>query len=68
MTDRREAMRFAHDAANSAHELERSFLHVAEAVRRGEAPDKLTAGMIPGLIDRLSALYDLIDLPKDSAP
>lgn len=59
MTDATERARAAHEAANSAHELERMLLSVSHAPRRGEAPDATTLMFIPATRDRLAALIAL---------
>lgn len=54
-----ERARAAHEAADSAHELERMLLSVSHALRRGEAPDATTLAFIPATRDRLNALIAL---------
>ena len=62
MTDAERA-RCAFDAARSAHELEVALRSVAESLWRSEAPDKLTLGFIPSLLDRLKLLTATLPEP-----
>lgn len=51
-----ERARTARDAANLAHELERHLLSIAESIGRGEAPDVMAVGLLPGLMSRIQEL------------
>lgn len=63
-TNDRERANDAFDAARAAHELEVLLRSLAESLCRGEAPDAITAGFIPGARARLNALIALA-MPAD---
>lgn len=63
MSDRERGF-LAQDAADAAHQLERSLLSLAHSLRRREPPDAFTLALIPGARDRLSALIALA-MPAD---
>ena len=59
MYSSRERARFADDASRAAHELERMMLTIRESLSRGEVPDPMAIGFVPGCLERLTALVSL---------